>query len=608
MRTPLLPIDELSAWTEGLRSPQLRDDDPAFDDAVTHDAAMLRERLARIVARPEIAEAIFLASPDLVESIDAWRRDPRSKKARRTEEGLVRYLLRMIARPAPFGLFAGCAPASVAPHTQLLGGDRGAWRRHSRLDMDYLFALCEEVVRDHAVRAALTFRPNATLYEAAGRLRFAESRVHGRLRTYQLVAVDSFEALRTALDSAAAGGRLHELAQALVASDPDGRITRDDAESFLHDLVDNQLLVPDFGVPLTGEEGTSDLLRQLRCVRVAWAVCARLEQASALLREIDDGGLGAAPERYRQLAQILEPLGVPVAMSRLVQVDLTRAASEPLAIGKAIVDETLRAIDVLARFPRMRGRFPCTRERALDEFRAAFIDRYGSGREIPLLEALDEECGIGFDRSPLAGVAASPLLAGLPFEDRHDATRSEWSGAEAAMLRVYARALSDRAHAVELTDDDLKLIERRDTPPLPDALHAMVTVVAPSAAAVDRGEFRLLFHGAMGPSGARMLGRFCHADPAIEAGVRAHLAQEEALAPDAVFAEIVHLPAGRIGNILARPQLRDHEIAFLGRSGAPPERQIALSDLLVSIRGDRIHLRSKRLGREVIPRLTNAHD
>src|SRR5205814_1116970 len=44
----------------------------------------------------------------------------------------------------------------------------------------------------------------------------------------------------------------------------------------------------------------------------------------------------------------------------------------------------------------------------------------------------------------------------------------------------------------------------------------------------------------------------------------------------------------------------------LGRSGAPPERQISINDLLVSIEGTRVVIRSARLGREVIPKFTNA--
>jgi thiopeptide-type bacteriocin biosynthesis protein len=117
-----------------------------------------------------------------------------------------------------------------------------------------------------------------------------------------------------------------------------------------------------------------------------------------------------------------------------------------------------------------------------------------------------------------------------------------------------------------------------------------------------------VLHSASGPSGARLLGRFCHADGELRRLVRAHLAAEEAVHPDRVFAEVVHLPEGRVGNILCRPVLRGYEIPYLGRSGAPADRQLPLSDLLVSVQDERIVLRSRRLGREVVPRLTTAHN
>ncbi|HYO79087.1 MAG TPA: thiopeptide-type bacteriocin biosynthesis protein, partial [Thermoanaerobaculia bacterium] len=63
----------------------------------------------------------------------------------------------------------------------------------------------------------------------------------------------------------------------------------------------------------------------------------------------------------------------------------------------------------------------------------------------------------------------------------------------------------------------------------------------------------------------------------------------------------------RLGNVICRPVLRDYEIPYLGRSGAPAERQLDVSDLLVSVVDGRVTLRSARLDRQVIPRLTNAH-
>lgn len=568
LRTPLLPFEALEALS--------------------------RDGLSALVARPDIAEAIFLASPDLAESVAQWQREPDSKKGRRTEQGLVRYFLRMATRPTPFGLFSGCTPGRIGARTRLALAPRGDYRRHSRLDMDYLHALCEHLVRDPQIRKELTFRPNSSLYEAGGRLRFAESRVHGRLRTYHLVAFDGFDALRETLKRAENGARLHDLAAALV----DGEITLDEAEAFLNDVVDNQLLLAELALPVTGEES---VLPQLEAVPAAGEARARLAEAQRALSEIDAAPAAADLDRYREIARDLEPLGVPVELSRLFQVDLIKPATE-VVVGDAVVAEILRGVEILHQFSAQRG------ERALADFRSAFQDRYGADREVQLLVALDEENGIGFERSGNAGAEASPLLSGLPLRRRADRTQVAWSNADAVTLQLLARALSEGRTEIALTDDDVKMLQKPERPPLPDAFHVMATLAAVSAEAIERGDYRLLLHFAMGPSGARMLGRFCYADPAIREGVEQHVAAEEALRPGALFAEVVHLPAGRIGNILARPVLRQYEIPFLGRSGAPPERQIPLDDLLVSVSGDRIRLRSRRLDREVIPRLTTAHN
>jgi thiopeptide-type bacteriocin biosynthesis protein len=63
-----------------------------------------------------------------------------------------------------------------------------------------------------------------------------------------------------------------------------------------------------------------------------------------------------------------------------------------------------------------------------------------------------------------------------------------------------------------------------------------------------------------------------------------------------------------MGNVLARPILRGYEIPYLGRASVPPEGQIPVTDLLVSVLDEQIVLRSARLGRRVLPRLTCAHN
>lgn len=608
-RTPLLPFEELEAWSAELEAESVPADRPEeLERALNADRERLQARLRELCARPEILEALFLASPSLVDGLPLWLAQQDSKKGQRVERVLVRYFYRMAARATPFGLFSGCSLGTLpAPESRLNLGPRTAYERHTRLDMDYLFALCEELGRDPQIREGLLFRPNSSLYRAGGRLRYAEARLVKKVRSHHLVAVEPTDYLEETLARASAGARIVDLATALVDSDPDGEITFEDASEYISELIDSQILLSDLSPLVTGPEAVHELIDLLQGLPGgAPTAAAKLAQARDELAALDAGGPGASPDRYRSLAQELEALPTPVEMARLFQLDMVKPGDGP-ALGAGILDEVLSGIDLLRRLsPR--------RQDLLDTFRKDFVDRYDEGREVPLVEVLDEEIGIGFERSSDVGAEASPLLQGLPLAPPAAETGVNWQTRDNHLLTRLTEALATGAQEIEITAKDMERLSPYagpnggEVPHLADAFQIMVHVAASSPEALAGGDFRILLGGAVGPSGARLLGRFCHADPELHRQVEAHLREEEAHQPDALYAEIVHLPQGRIGNILSRPVLRAYEIPFLGRSGAPHDHQIPITDLLVTVRGSRIVLRSRQLGREVIPRLTSAHN
>ncbi len=617
-RTPLLPFEELEAFGEGLEAPAALasaaegENPERLEAALAADRERLRARLSAMAERPEVLEAVFLASPSLHESLSLWRAQPDSKKGQRAERALVRYIYRMTARATPFGLFSGCSIGRVetdpgAP-TRIAVGPRARYERHTRLDMDYLFALCEDLGADPEVREALTYHPNSSLYRAAGRLRYAEARLDNKVRSHHLVAVDSNDYLEEALRRAEGGATAREIAEALVAFDPDGEVTIDEAREFVTELINSQILVSDLSTPVTGPEAIHDLIDQLNRIPATALVAntaERLTKVRATLEALDAGGPGAPPSRYEEIAEALRELPTPVEMSRLFQLDMIKPGEQPV-LGGEVLEEIQRGVESLLRLAIER------QSEGLERFRKDFNERY-EGREIPLLQALDEEVGIGFERASDFGAEASPLLRGIALGAAAGEQNVPWGRSQAVLLAKLNRALAEGARQIELTPQDLDRMaapaeEQAKKSPMPDAFHVMVTLAAASQEAIDKGDFQILFENAGGPSGARLLGRFCHADAELWRQTEEHLRAEEALRPDAVFAEIVHLPQGRIGNILARPVLREYEIPFLGRSGAPPDKQIPVSDLRVSVEGSRIVLRSAQLGKEVIPRMTSAHN
>jgi thiopeptide-type bacteriocin biosynthesis protein len=595
LRTPLLPFEEMAAWGEGLEAVESLGDTRDLEGALERDRARLRARLLLAVTRPEVRDAIFVASPSVDEALDVWQKDPDSRQGRKLEPALVSYFSRAAARATPFGLFAGCTTGTIDTQTRLHLKARERYRRHTRLDMDYLWALSEAVARDPQLRKLFVYEPNSSLYETAGRLRLAEARLTATGRSYHLVAVEKSSYLTAVLERARGGATPEAAAEVLVDDD----ITQAEAEDFVGELVDNQLLVSDARPVVTGDEPVHGLIATLRAHVETSPIAERLDEARAALEAIDAAGLGASADRYRTVASVFGDLPAQPDLSRLVQVDLVKPAQEA-TLGSRVVSEITRGVRILHQLVPPRG------PGGLTWFREAFLRRYET-REIPLVEALDEEIGIGFERSDSPASEASPLLAGLRFR-AGDPEATPWTGRDALLLGKLAHALAEGAGEIELEASDLEALASSQHRPLPDAFYVVATLAAESDHAIAQGAFRVHLQYVDGPPGALMLGRFCHADQSLLRFVRAHLQAEEARRPQQVFAEIVHLPDGRTGNILCRPVLREYEIPYLGRSGAPADRQIPVTDLMVSVRNDRIVLRSRRLGREVVPRLTTAHD
>lgn len=604
LRTPLLPFHTLSSFGADLQAAACTGDTAALAAALAQDRATLRERLRSLVLRPEVREALFIASPSLDESMPVWLERPDTERGRKVERTLVRYLARMAARSTPFGLFAGCTVAPHGERTRLRLGGLEGYRRHARLDNELLLSLTDHLVADGALRPLLGFRVNDSLYRTANRVRWVESQRDKGRRSYRLMAVDPTPYLEATLARARAGATLETLAAALV----DEEITRADADAYVEELVASQILVADLEPQVTGAEPLSGLRAQLERLAPAHEGAAHvariLADAEEALRALDRDPLGAEPARYQSLAARLAELPVATEPSRLFQIDLFKSAPE-VTIGAEVRAELERGLSLLWRINTSRT------SPALSRFRERFRERYEQ-REVPLVEVLDEETGIGFERSS-SPAADAPLLAGLMFAGNQVA--QELSGPFFRILfKKYEEATRAGADEIVLTNDDLQSLERigehlrTGTARLPDSFQATATIAAASDEAIARNDFRLWIHGASGPCGASMIGRFCHGDAELERRTREYVADEERRRPDAVFAEIAHLPNGRLGNVILRPTLRAWEIELLGRSGAPSDRRLGVDDLMVSVRGDRIVLRSRRLDREVIPRLSSAHN
>ena len=557
-----------------------------FADFAELDHGDLRRNIRALCEDERLREALFFASPVVDAQVQRWDELPEAR-ARQLTATIYKYLSRMSTRCAPFGAFAGYSIGRVGPQTDFRGFGETACERVVELSAVWLRQVIDSLQSSSRVRENSRWHRNPTARHAGDAIRYIQRYVDGQSYSYGLSEVDASPLILYALADAT-GKTIDEIAAAITAHD--GSVAEDEARQFVDDLVDAQLLVSDLELPVTSDDAAIAAVQLLRAHGVD-DLGAAIERSAAALRRISTEPLGVSPDVYYQIASELQSVS-GVDASRAFNAKLTRSVTPEIA--PQIIAEADRAVALLHRVAK--------REKPLDSFIEAFDLRFGT-REVPLLEALDPETGIPF---PPVSSDSAPLIGGLPFPEG-DERPEGWSNRDDVLLNLLTDCLRAGKNEISLTNDDILRIAGDSNPlPLPDAFAVRCSIAARNEDEIRRGEFRLIVEDVSGPSGARLLTRFCATDPVLLDHVHRHIAGEERCRPDAVYAEVLHVPSCDYAVAVTRPSVREYEIPLLDASSRPPEQQIPLDDLIVSVDSGRVLLRSRRLGREVIPRLTSA--
>ena len=614
-RTPLLPVNTFFTEIAKLESEE------------SYWKQFLQDSLIR--------EAIFLASPVLHDEIDKFLSGylTKEKDIVKLKCAVLRYFSRMSSRCTPFGLFAGfslgkflttkdtrdfhkehkenyelkitnCEISNLTSHISHLTSHSSFliphlsnYRRYTRLDMHYLCALAQDLGKNEETRRSVKYYPNSSMYALGEELRYVEYFYKKSRRIHQISSVDFSEYLEKIIAFAQKGVKFAELSALIVEMLPEENISTEEAETFVQDLIENQILVNDLEPEITGKDFLVQLQRVLRGgnINTTLNVLNVLKDLNVLLQAMDTQPLGTALPLYHQAEELVKTTGAAYEKNYLFQVDMFKPV-ENATPSSQIADEILETIEFMNRLS-----VGASRATPLQKFTDNFYERYEE-REMPLLRVLDVECGIGY---PVNKGDISPLLEGYMLPNRETASNTiEFNRITSVLHKKLITSYKTDAQVVEFTEQDFDFL-KPNWDDLPQTISCMCEIFNSQLSTLNS---QLYVHFAGGSSAANMLGRFCHVDKALEEYVKEITHFESSQNPEAIYAEIVHLPESRLGNILLRPVLRDYEIPYLAKASVSLDYQIPLSDLFISVRQGKIVLRSQRLNKEVIPRLSTAHN
>ena len=540
-------------------------------------------------------ESIYLASPDLHNALFPEATSPATIEdiEFKTRLSILRYRLRMSHRCTPFGLFAGCGIGAVGSYSGIVLDSAVSYRTNTRLDMNYLCALTQYLSELPELAPLLLYYPNSSLYRILHGYRYVEYKYVNSQRKHYLSEAESSSYLEELLRLAKRGALKANLIESLTSAD----IDEESASSFVQDLISSQILVSELDPTVTGDDLLQVIIFKLQQLKTAGNIIPLLESLRDKLGNIDRLAPGRSNVLYTEIEAQLKTLPITYDRKFLFQADLSvvpvTASLSPKVIESA--KEGLRVLNKLT---------AASESPAMKTFRESFRNRY-EDEEVPLAEVLDSDIGIGFFKTIPGKLDIHPLIDGIPQYLKPKKEKGLVSDVDLLLLKKYNEAENSRNIEIALTDSDLSGFEEKWTD-LPLTISTLLEITC-----VDNTDSLpiILMQSAGGPSAANLLSRFCHSNEKLHQHVVNIVNKENILIQgNELLAEIIHLPESRAGNILFRPAFRKYEIPYLAQSSVTDEHRLPLSDLVVSVKGTEIILRSKKWNRRVLPRLTTAHN
>ncbi|MDI9312127.1 MAG: lantibiotic dehydratase [Limnohabitans sp.] len=550
------------------------------------------EKIVALFSEKIHREALFLGSPTVYDTLVAWEKGENTLETNDIERlkiTLYKYASRLANRATPFGMFATVAATNITANSAITIAN-SELGRHTKLDMFFLGSLLPIILKNEDIRNILHYYPNNSLYEVVDKYRYVEYYFKDNVRYHKISEVEKTAYLEAILTISRKGTTIKNLIELLVGEEA----TAEEAKEFIDTLIENQFIVSELEFTVTGKDYLEKLIDTFHEDRFAFYEATVISKLITTLKEqitaLDTNGTNTS-DVYLEIYHLLrDQIGNEVDIAKLFQVDSYRK------VNGSVSFKTLKSLrGAITALNKLQSNSENT---TLKEFKKRFLERYEE-YEQPLATVLDPDIGLGYAKQT---GAKTPLVDNLAvILHKYEEKQLHFDHKKTFLLKKLLVALQTNATAIEITDEELNDFQENELL-YPDTFSVFTNIFT------EDGKEKINLKSVSGTSANGLIGRFTHLDANILALANEIANLESQLNPDKIIAEIVHLPQARTGNILYRNFQRDYEIPYLGNASVQQEHQIPIDDLYVSVRNNKVVLRSKRLNKEIIPRLSNAHN
>ncbi len=552
-----------------------------------YETEFCSEKIHKLLENKFIYEAIYLASPSLINQLEkSNRNEVESKKQLKALLVFAKYILRMSTRPTPFGLFSGVFAGNFCNKTEIQI-DTMNFRRRTRLGYDVLFLIYNGLLTKKNIREKLNFRLNTSLYRIGKHHRYIKSIYSENRKEYILQELITNETLEATLNFFSKPKSIPSYIDFMIRNG----YLEEDCKIYLNDLIRRQILIADIHPYSVGEPYLEFLVKTLKEIVQESKETKLLSHFNNELKSFDVKGLNNKTS-YTNLEKRVFELTVE-KIKNPFQVDYFVTSKKATIDCKEIkiIDKGFKVLSKLS---------PPKDHQTLKIFESNLLEQY-AGNPIKLVQALDADCGIGYPTNDTPDNYW--YLKDLNFSEKERARLSSApTFSEVEKMLLHKLNHNPFTNSIEITDEDLMKIPDREIE-FPSSCYAM------TERHLLNGKPTYYMPNISSNSATSLMGRFSGSSDQLDVLVEKICNHEQNIFDEALCVEIDHIPENRTGNILFRKDFRKNIIPYL--TGVPSLsgiNYININDIYISFQNGKLVLSQGINGKRIIPFLSNAHN
>lgn len=561
----------------------------------------VREKLFSLFKSPVLEESLAVASTDCHRALLRVDCTGGTKATEQMLSTLIKYYIRLTTRPTPYGLFSGVSIGSFGGKSDIVVSNIDQNTKRARVDTEWLYAVIKQIESNHEIRKLLKVHFNDYVYAAGDRLE-KPTTTFLQLNTTTAELGTSIKYTRQVLKVKEAAQEVvvfSDLLTELSAQNP--TVPPEKIEWFLNQLFENEYLLSELRPPIVNTDALDHVIRALRRIvqnPAAKEFCEKLESICAYIARYNTNPIGNDLSLFNAIIAEMETL---YATKNYLQVDMKVAMSsnELSCTLKEELEEFIAAMLKIAPDERVTDEYA--------EYFDRFLEKYGTAAEVPVLELLDTDKGLGLP-SYYQGAVKKPV------------PRQQKAGKALRLERLLKRklmlALKENTGILELTDSDINYIAGDNKPDIilkaEDFLPSFELFLIAHPGNTDSPEenaYCFTLAPVMASNGVgKNIGRFRDMFAAKEtAGFHRQSVKLQQTFPEYVIAEIAEIPEkGRTSNVCTNHSDYDYQI-MLSTNSCDGKKELSIQDLYISADPStrQFHIRSKSLNKKIIVTATS---